>query len=237
MPENKSYSKLKSASAAFNAMLRHFAVVTVMNVKVYDQLKEVLDGTHKVDSILKAYQEATPIAEIDTLKIANITIEGPDKTVTGGQYNNPLVKFGKTARLEMQDALGHCEALEALSGVTLEHFHTSAQETTAHEGESNDVLHVTEEFAGPKTIIGQTFLIDANTGSQVPAYIIIYEFLPDSFFNLTQDGEGDATVFDLNGDLNTVNILVGDEGDADEGGIVTGVFYSVLSTTEIPTVA
>ena len=237
MPENKSYSKLKSASAAFNAMLRHFGVVTVMNVKIYDQLNDVLDGTHKVDAILATYKEATPIAEIDTLKIANITVEGPDKTVTGGQYNNPLIKFGKSARLEMQDALGHAEALEALSGVTLEHFHTLSDDATAHETASNDVLHVTEEFAGPKTIIGQTFFIDSETGAQIPAYILIYEFLPDSFFNLTQDAEGDATVFDFNGDLNTVNILVGDEGDADEGGIVTGVFYSILSTSEIPAVA
>ena len=34
------------------------------------------------------------------MKMANITIDGPTKTVTGGQYSNPLLKFGKTARIE-----------------------------------------------------------------------------------------------------------------------------------------
>jgi hypothetical protein len=33
---NSSYTKLRPTCASFNAMLRHFGVVTVMNAVVYD---------------------------------------------------------------------------------------------------------------------------------------------------------------------------------------------------------
>ena len=55
--------------------------------------------------------------------------------------------------------------------------------------------------------------------------IIFYQFLPDSIFNLTQDAEGDATVFDMNGDLLTTDILVGDEEGTE---VIHGEFYTVL---------
>ena len=78
-------------------------------------------------------------------------------------------------------------------------------------------------------IIGDSFFIDRKTGQQVKVKIIFYQFLPDSIFNLTQDAEGDATVFDMNGDLLTTEILVGDK---DTNQIVHGVFYSIIPETE-----
>ena len=75
---------------------------------------------------------------IDTLKIANVTVEGPSKTVSGGRYSNPLIKFGKTARLEMQDALGHIDAIDRLCGGI-------AERSGATNGDCIG-LHVGEDF-------------------------------------------------------------------------------------------
>lgn len=222
---NQSYSKLKPSNASFDSMLRRFGVVTVMNAKVYEVSSEDF-SKKKADEILKLYNPEKAIATLDTLKIANVTVEGPDKTVTGGQYNNPLIKFGKTARLEMQDALGNADAIEAFGGGFVEHYGAKDSHTD-HATTSLDVLHIDEGFAGPKTIIGDSFFIDQKTGLQVPVTIIFYQFLPDSIFNLTQDAEGDATVFDLNGDLLTTNILVGTDATA-ANNIVHGVFYSIM---------
>jgi len=181
----------------------------------------------KANEIMALYLSTKPISYLKYLKTANATQEGPTKTITGGQNASPLVKYGKTARLEMQDALGNAEALEALSGLTVEYFRTNR--STDYSVGSTDVLHATTTFAGHKTVLGETFIIDSKTGAQVNAYIIFYDFLSDSLLSLTQDAEGDATVFDMNGDLNEVKILIGDDEEfGDEDGIVTGLFYSVL---------
>jgi hypothetical protein len=198
----------------------------------------------KVNEIVALYLMTTPVTQLKYLKTANVTQEGPTKTVTGGQNASPLIKYGKTSRLEIQDALGNAEAMEALMGTVTEYFRVNkATESTLETGAS-DVIHAASTFAGPKAILGETFIIDSKTAAQVPCYIIFYDFLPDSLFNLTQDAEGDATVFDMNGDLIQTNILIGDnhfklveadpEGpeedhyEADEDGIVVGVFDSII---------
>ena len=106
-------TNLTNNDATFATMMENgFGIVTVMNPKVYEAMpEEYLNKTaYQVIEFLKT-QEA--ICELDTLKIANVTQEGPTKTVTGGQFSNPLIKFGKSARLEMQDALGRADAIEA----------------------------------------------------------------------------------------------------------------------------
>lgn len=216
------YSRLGTSNATFDSMIQRFGVVTVMNAKVYDV---VYNGTDPktVDEILAMYPEENALTTLDTLKIANVSQDGPDKTVTGGQYSNPLIKFGKSARLEMQDALGNNEALDALCGTVSEY--------NAAGFTGRIALHVGEQFAGPKCIIGDSFFIEQKSGAQVPVKIIFYQFLPDSLFNLTQDPEGDATVFDMNGDLMTTVINVGNnEGEL----IKTGVFYSIVSAATAP---
>ena len=219
------YTRLGGSDANFNQMIQRFGVVTVMNAKVFDVAELGFDFASK--DAYGIYNELKDVetkgvkgyrCTLDTLKIANVSIEGPSKTVTGGQYSNPLIKFGKTARLEMQDALGNAEALEALCGGVVEY----------KEGAAGDIigLHSGADFAGPKCIIGDSFFIDQRTGAQVKVAIIFYQFLPDSLFILTQDAEGDATVFDMNGDLLTTEILVGQkEGTTPEP---HGVFYSII---------
>ena len=219
------YTRLGGSNANFNQMIQRFGVVTVMNAKVFDVAELGFDFASK--DAYGIYNELKDVetkgvkgyrCTLDTLKIANVSIEGPSKTITGGQYSNPLIKFGKSARLEMQDALGNAEAVEALCGGVVEY----------KEGAAGDIigLHNGEDFAGPKCIIGDSFFIDQKTGAQVKVAIIFYQFLPDSLFNLTQDAEGDATVFDMNGDLLTTEILVGQkEGNTPK---LHGVFYSII---------
>jgi hypothetical protein len=226
------YSRLTGGSAAFSSMLKRFGVVTVMNAKVYDILPRTGADAfkfeeHNAEEIVQKYlDEGVLRCELDTLKIANASQEGPTKTVSGGQYANPLIKYGKTARLEMQDALGNAEAIEALCGGLVE-YNVDPSSASAEEIEGGRIaLHIGSDFASTKLILGDSFFIDQVTGEQVKVLIVFYQFLPDSIFNLTQDAEGDATVFDMNGDLLTTDILVGDkEGHA----TVHGEFYTVLS--------
>ena len=214
-------TRLGGSNASFDSMMRNgFGIVTVMNAKVYDAPEaSVLRGLTAY-GVYNKYKNAEYLCEIDTFKVANVTQEGPNKTVTGGQYSNPLIKFGKSARLEMQDALGRAEAIDALCGGIME-----------TEGGVITGLHFGEDFVGPKMIIGDTFFIDRKSGQQVKVKIIFYQFLPDSIFNLTQDAEGDATVFDMNGDLLTTEILVGDK-EGSTNGLIHGVFYSIIDETE-----
>ena len=212
-------TRLGGNSASFDSMMKNgFGVVTVMNAKVYDAPEASVLKDLTAYEIYERSKTMQLLCEIDTFKVANVTQEGPSKTVTGGRYSNPLIKFGRSARLEMQDALGRAAAIDALCGGIME------TEDLAVAG-----LHFGEDFVGPKMIVGDSFFIDRKTGQQVKVKIIFYQFLPDSIFNLTQDAEGDATVFDMNGDLLTTEILVGDK---DTNQIVHGVFYSIIPETK-----
>ena len=226
-------TNLKGASGSFSqAMSDGFGIVTVMNAYVCDALStdtlkdlnpyQIANANYEVGEAVPNAgdndEDAKVLCRLETLKVANVTMEGPTKTVTGGQFSNPLIKFGKSARLEMQDALGNGMAIAALCGGIAESEEFSA-------GPEIKALHFGEDFVGPKMIIGDSFIIDRKSGQQVPVKIVFYQFLPDSIFNLTQDAEGDATVFDMNGDLLTTVVTISDEyGDP----IQHGLFYSIV---------
>lgn len=217
-------TRLGGAGVSFDEMINQgFGIVTVMNVDVFDalELDDYKNSTAyqivKQAMDLKRNKSPKYLCTIDTLKVANAPQEGPSKTVTGGQFSNPLIKFGKSARLEMQDALGRAEAIEALGGGIVE----------KESGQLKVVgLHFGEDFVGPKLLVGDSFFIDQKSGQQVSVKIVFYQFLPDSIFNLTQDAEGDATVFDLNGDLLTTIIKVGNNDGTNYE--QHGVFYSII---------
>lgn len=217
------YTALKPIKATTN-LTTHFETI------VGPAATEIDFSKLKVNEIVALYLATKPVTELKYLKTANVTQEGPTKTVTGGQSSSPLIKYGKTSRLEMQDALGNAEAMEALMGTVTEYFRTAEAGTDLETG-ATDVIHAASTFAGPKTIIGETFVIDSKTAMQVPCYIVFYNFLPDSLFNMTQDAEGDATVFDMNGDLIKTTILVGDSTIGDDG-VEVGVFDSIIPHLE-----
>ena len=242
----KSTTGLTVSSVTFDDMLKNgFGIVTVMNARVFtkpiEDLLNLAEGedlsNQKVHDIVKALlaldnQEKVNYIKLDTLKIANINQDGPTKTITGGQTGSALLKYGKTATIEIQDALGRADALELLGGATVETFEKQAGENDAQtntgiaEGYTK-VIHFGDQFGGPKPILGESFFVDQKTGKQIKVYILIYEMLPDSIFNLTQDAEGDATVFDMNGSLNSKEICVGLDSEKNTN-TTMNVFYSIL---------
>lgn len=82
--------------------IERFGMVTVMDVVLYD--------TTGVN--------AEPVLLLDTLKMTNITTEGSNKEVRGGIGNDLLISydFGRTASIEMQDALVSPDSLAFLWG-------------------------------------------------------------------------------------------------------------------------
>lgn len=187
--------------ATFKDLMDGFGVVTVMNACIY----KLKDGKSYVGRGACAHAKTAGGALVpddfvctglylDTLKIANLNMEGPTKTVTGGQYANPLIKYGKTMTMEAQDALGRAATM-------VEFFGCEYVEDTG-----KGRLSVTDKFPGAFAIEGDSFFIDQRTGDKVDVHIFIPQFLPDGIMNLVQDAEGDATVFDLNGTISVTKI-------------------------------
>ena len=183
-----------------------FGIVTVMNAKIYTLKSGFAYVGRNTDSgaLTPAAFEDSGLY-LDTLKIANITMEGPTKTITGGQYSNPLIKYGKTMTMEMQDALGRSAAMTQFFGCEV----------------VGGRISVGDKFPGAFAIEGDTFFIDQESGDKVTVHIFIPQFLPDGIFNLTQDAEGDATVFDLNGSVNVTEIKDSAEGES------RSIFYEI----------
>lgn len=61
----------------------------------------------------------TKLFTLDSLRISNITQEGPTKTSMGGIFGETVIKYGKTMRLEMEDVITKLDALTYLMGATL----------------------------------------------------------------------------------------------------------------------
>ena len=198
---------------SFETLMTGFGIVTVMNIKIYELDDATYDYTKNPNGFdATAWKETDEV--IETLKIANITQEGPTKTVTGGQYANPLIKYGKTATMEMQDALGRATTLERFFGCEYD--------------QTNGVVSVTDKFPGAFAMEGETFFIDQKSGEKIPVYIFIPQFTPDAILTLTQDAEGDATVFDLNGSLGVTRIK-----DTSEKGY-RDIFYEIRKAPFFP---
>lgn len=255
-----------AANVTFDQLMAGFGIVTVMNACIYVPKKSytgafeccAVEGAD--DGVMKPSDFVYSGESIDTLKIANITQEGPTKTVTGGQYSNTLIKYGKTATVEMQDALGRARTLSRFFGCNYDGYieatipkdtetdydidvpgitssstgikvlkdGTALTATTGYELGTNKItikisakltdpaiiqiekpgsrVSITDKFPGAFAIEGKTFFIDQKTGEKVDVNIFIPQFTPDAILTLTQDAEGDATVFDLNGSANVTTI-------------------------------
>ena len=202
----------------FDDLMAGFGVVTVMDATLY----KLAPGKSYVGKGACKHNNASGGALVpsdfvcsglylDTLKIANLTQEGPTKTITGGQYANPIIKYGKTMTCEMQDALGRAATMVEFFGCD-------------YDAENNR-LSVTDKFPGGFCLEGKTFFIDQKTGEKRWVYIFIPQFIPDAILSLTQDAEGDATVFDLNGSVAVTSI-------ADSSGAASrDVFYEIRKTS------
>lgn len=227
------YTKLEKTESSFAERMKHFGVVTVRNANIYEvgeYSKLEAKSAYEIAAAAKALTTVgakndtlgiTYRGRIDTLKTASISTDGPTKTITGGQYNEPLLKYGKTITVSRQDALGDHRALEALCG-TVSEF----SDATKPANDSTFIgRHITPQFATAKRIIGDSFFVNQKTGETVNVKIIFYKFLPDSLFNLAQEADGDASVFDRNGTLVPVKIQVGQSDGHSEP---EQVFWSVI---------
>ena len=246
------YTKLTKSESSFAERRKHFGVVTVRNADIYEVAEYSKLETKSAYEIATAAKALTKVGaadstlgitykgRIDTLKTASISTDGPTKTITGGQYNEPLLKYGKTVTVSRQDALGDHKALQALCGTVSEYSDAEAPTSPATEPDDKNFIgrHITPQFATAKRIIGDSFFVNQKTGETVNVKIIFYKFLPDSLFNLAQEADGDASVFDRNGTLVPVKIQVGQSNGHSEP---EQVFWSVIdpdkNTAANPTTA
>ena len=84
--------------------LERFGVVTVMDAVLYD------------------YSSGRVVADLDTLKLSNITSEAQVKEIKGGRFADLLVAYnwGRTLNLEFQDALLSLNTMKALWAAEIE---------------------------------------------------------------------------------------------------------------------
>lgn len=126
---------------------------------------------------------------IDSLRISNITQEGPTKTAKGGLYATTQLRYGKTMRLEMEDVVGRIDVLENLMGVKVEGTGDNAK------------LQITDKFSAAMGIEGKTFIINQKTGEKDWVIITIFSFLPDSIFEQNMEAEGDFGAINIAGEI------------------------------------
>lgn len=252
MADTKSWSRLGGSKSSFDQMLAGFAAVDVMNIDVYELTDEFINnfynGKHKATEIYEAITQGasitvkdsespvkverlTHLCKLNYLKASNVQMEGPTKEVTGGWNNKSLLKYGKTATMEITNALGQADALEAFNGAVIEHFGTGDTPDKADfktEGRSH-IIHVTDSFSGPKLLVGETYFVQQSTGEQIKVKIIFWNFVSNDVFNLSLSPDGDATTFDCSGTLNVAEIAVGKEGASTDTDIVpVKEFFSIL---------
>ena len=149
-----------------------FLPTTVFDLKVYD---------------LEDKTQETVLVEIDSLKIANFTQEGPTKTARGGKNNAILARYGKETRLEMEDAIISADALKHLMGAEISDDKTE--------------IEIKDTFPVAVRLVGTTFFIDTKTGKKIKAIFTVPHFSPDGLLNLTMEAEGDFGVMEIGGEV------------------------------------
>ena len=163
--------------------LQDFAFVTVMEVEVYSAELD-LSGQDPFSGL-------EPIATLDSLTISNITQEGPLKEMRGGIASEPIIRFRKTVRLDMEDVIARIDSFETLFNANIE-----------RDNEDQIIgFGITDSFATSVTLKGKTFVIDRQTGRRQWIEIVFKRFLPDSVFDITMEAEGDIGIVNVAGEL------------------------------------
>jgi len=141
--------------------LERFGVVTVMNATLYD----ITSGK--------------PLMFLDTLKMSNITSEGQQKEIKGGQFADPLIiyNYGRTVNLEFQDAVLSFSTMKELWGATLDR--TPANITvnereivTASGTTSLTVAHTIATLAGVYDTVTGLEVSATGAGTTVTATVV-----------------------------------------------------------------
>jgi hypothetical protein len=203
-------------SQTIEQILTKFGVVTVMEAKFFpaDTVLTWEDGVVQNQELF----------ELDTLSISNFTQEGPVKMSKGGLNAEVVFRYGKTARLEMEDVVGRIEALKHLMGVRAINTEATIDKT------------VTEKFFA---IEYQTEFVLANAikaGQDIFDDVIVKVngVVATTGFTINEDNRRiiDATATFANGDLVEITYLF--TGANTPGYLVTDRFsgyYQIVGRT------
>ena len=240
--------------------LEKFGMITVLDATFYD------------------VSTGVPLIHFDTLKMSNISSEGQQKEIRGGQGAELLLTydFGRTANIEVTDALASMYSLEYLWGGTVsdaafdylkrveltaaaitnwaginsalpvaakastaitvhnltqnEAYRTTTgadggevssggfvaltsnniavgdkivvyytATTTANQDHTHQLTLTSTDFPPIVKMVGESFLLDQDTGKKIAMQIEIPRFKLDTNFSFTLEAEGDASVFDFSG--------------------------------------
>jgi len=197
--------------------LKDFAFATVMDVEIYPEgtvfvevedestpPKNVIIGVKPADESGATYSDKIePIALLDSLTMSNITQEGPQKETRGGTAAQPIIRFRKTVRLEMEDVVITPKAMRALFGATLYDEDGARLDPETYDPENDTIggFGITDTFAKMLTLRGKTFVIDSTTGDRRWIDILFKRFLPDSVLDMMMESEGDLGVVNVAGEL------------------------------------
>ena len=191
--------------------LKDFAFSTVMDVEVYPEKTTFVEVTlnpgepNESKEIQAKLGGATiqPIATLDSLTMSNITQEGPQKETRGGTAAEPIIRFRKTVRLEMEDVVITPKAMRALFGAVL--FDEEGERIEGAPGDNvTDTVGgfaITDTFAKMLTLRGKTFVIDRVTGERRWIDLVFKRFLPDSVLDMMMEAEGDLGIVNVAGEL------------------------------------
>lgn len=91
---------------------------------------------------------------------------------------------------------------------------------------STKEFKVTSEFAGELTIVGEGYLINQAEGTEEIVEFIVPRFIPDSIVNINLSSSGDASVFDLNGDILAIK-----DGSSTDSDPKPDIFYIIKPKT------
>jgi hypothetical protein len=185
--------------------LKDFAFSTVMDVEVFPSEVEFVEDTDSssptfgdIIAVDKAGDPVAPIAVLDSLTMSNITQEGPEKETRGGIASEPIIRFRKTVRLEMEDVVVTPAALKALFGARI------TTETVVDGQGTKEIITgfgITDTFATMISLRGKTFVIERATGERRWIDITFNRFLPDSVLDMMMEAEGDLGVVNVAGEL------------------------------------
>jgi hypothetical protein len=208
-----------SALIDLNTLLEQFGVITVMNICVSqidtqassNEIKSFLTDVFTEENF-KHLTHNGEVLYLDTLKISNLKEEGPKKTFKAGARNVPVVRHGKTIKMNITDALGRIATIKHFFGLEVDNKY--------------NIICGTDHYAQPLALSGEIEVIQRN-GSVQKLFLFIPYFLPQSNFALTQEAAGDFAVFDLGGELFPVKLKVKDPNRSDAEKIFSG--YYILS--------
>jgi len=138
--------------------VERFGMVTVMDVVLFD----IITGLPKI--------------YLDTLKMTNINTEGSNKEIRGGIGNDMLISydFGRTANIEIQDALISPDSLALLWGTNVNTDSVTKQVTENKVGAVSTGLLTLSSTP----VSGTLKVMNALTGAVIEGTLDDLEFTP-----------------------------------------------------------